>query len=95
MEQLRSTYGDRVALQGAGLVGFVAACVLAVEKYWLLMDPLSTPSCSIDATASWGPIMSSAQAAVFGFPHSYLGIAGFAFVAAGRGGCPLPGSSPG
>jgi uncharacterized membrane protein len=66
----------------AGLVGFAAAFVLAVEKYWLLTNPFYTPSCSINATLSCGPVMSSPQAAVFGFPNPYLGIAGFAVVAA-------------
>ena len=66
----------------AGLVGFAAAFVLAVEKYWLLTNPFYTPSCSINATMSCGPVMSSPQAAVFGFPNPYLGIAGFAVVAA-------------
>lgn len=71
-----------VALLVAGLLGFAAAFVLAVEKYWLLTNPFYTPSCSINATVSCGPVMSSAQAAVFGFPNPYLGIAGFAVVAA-------------
>lgn len=66
----------------AGLVGFTAAFVLAVEKYWLLTNPFYTPSCSINATLSCGPVMSSPQAALFGFPNPYLGIAGFAVVAA-------------
>lgn len=66
----------------AGLVGFSAAFVLAVEKYWLLTNPFYTPSCSINTTLSCGPVMSSPQAALFGFPNPYLGIAGFAVVAA-------------
>ncbi|WP_425308281.1 vitamin K epoxide reductase family protein [Ammonicoccus fulvus] len=66
----------------AGLVGFAAAFVLAVEKYWLLTNPFYTPSCSVNAAISCGPVMSSPQAAVFGFPNPYLGIAGFAVVAA-------------
>lgn len=66
----------------AGLVGFTAAFILAVEKYWLLTNPFYTPSCSINSTISCGPVMTSPQAAVFGFPNPYLGIAGFAIVAA-------------
>lgn len=45
----------------AGLVGFAAAFVLAVEKYWLLTNPFYTPSCSINATVSCGPVMTSPQ----------------------------------
>ncbi|MDN5763647.1 MAG: vitamin K epoxide reductase family protein [Microlunatus sp.] len=66
----------------AGLVGFAAAFVLAVEKYLLLTNPFYTPSCTINTAISCGPVMSSPQAAVFGFPNPYLGIAGFAVVAA-------------
>ena len=47
-----------------------------------MVNPFSTPLCSINATVSCGPVMSSAQAAVFGFPNPYLGIGGSAVVAA-------------
>lgn len=66
----------------AGLLGLAAAFVLTVERFWLLTDPASTPSCSISSAVSCTPVMSSPQAAVFGFPNSLLGIAGFAVVAA-------------
>lgn len=66
----------------AGLIGFAAAFILAVEKYWLLTNPFYTPSCSVNATISCGPVINSPQAAVFGFPNPYLGISGFAVVAA-------------
>ena len=66
----------------AGLVGFTAAFILAVQKYWLLTNPFYQPSCSVNETISCGPIMTSDQAAVLGFPNPYLGIAGFAIVAA-------------
>jgi uncharacterized membrane protein len=66
----------------AGLTGFAAAFILAVEKYWLLTNPFYQPSCSLNEVITCGPIMSSAQAAVLGFPNPYLGIAGFAVVAA-------------
>ncbi|MFP5284027.1 MAG: vitamin K epoxide reductase family protein [Actinomycetes bacterium] len=71
-----------VVLAAGGLVGFAAAFVLAVEKFRLLTDPFYTPSCTLNATLSCGPVMSSPQAEVFGFPNPLLGIAGFAVVAA-------------
>lgn len=64
----------------AGSVGLVAAFVLAVEKFRLLANPLYTPSCTVNATFSCGPVMSSAAAEAFGFPNPLLGIAGFAVV---------------
>jgi uncharacterized membrane protein len=53
-----------------GLVGFTAAFVLTVEKFWLLTNPFYMPSCTVNATVSCGPVMTSP-----------LGIAGFAVVA--------------
>ena len=71
-----------VVLLVAGLVGEAAAFILAVEKYWLLTNPFYTPSCNLGAVLSCGPVMSSDQSAAFGFPNPYLGIAGFAVIAA-------------
>ena len=65
-----------------GLVGFAAAFVLTVEKFWLLTNPFYVPSCTVNATVSCGPVMTSPQAELFGFPNPLLGIAGFAVVAA-------------
>jgi uncharacterized membrane protein len=67
-------------LTGGGAIGFVAAFVLAVERYKLLIDSSYTPSCSINKVLSCGSVMSQPQAALFGFPNPYLGIAGFAIV---------------
>ena len=64
-----------------GLIGFAAAFVLTVEKFWLLTNPFYVPSCTVNETVSCGPVMSSPQAELFGFPNPLLGIAGFAVVA--------------
>ena len=69
-------------LLAAGLLGFVPSFVLAVEKYWLLINPFYSPSCTLGETLSCVPVMTSWQAEVFGFPNPYLGIAGFAVIAA-------------
>ena len=71
-----------VVLLVAGLVGFAAAFVLTVEKFLLLTNPFYVPSCSVNDVVSCGPVMSSPQAELFGFPNPLLGIAGFAVVAA-------------
>jgi uncharacterized membrane protein len=67
-------------LLGGGLVGLVAAFVLAVEKIALLKNPEYVPSCSINPVLSCGSIMSTPQAELFGFPNPLIGIAGFAVV---------------
>ncbi|MGW0175908.1 vitamin K epoxide reductase family protein [Rhodococcus sp. NPDC003322] len=65
-----------------GLTGLVAAFVLTVEKFALAADSNYIPSCSLNPVLNCGSVMSTAQASVFGFPNSLLGIAGFAAVAA-------------
>lgn len=71
-----------IVLLVAGLIGSAASMALSVEKYWLLTNPLYTPSCNLGETINCGAIMNSAQAAAFGFPNPYLGLIGFAVVAA-------------
>ena len=63
-----------------GVVGFVAAFTLLVEKIALLKDPSYVPSCSINPILSCGSIMRTDQAEAFGFPNPIIGVAGFAVV---------------
>ena len=65
-----------------GVVGFVAAFTLMVEKIQILIDPSYVPSCSINPVLSCGSIMVTDQASAFGFPNPLLGIAGFPVVIA-------------
>jgi uncharacterized membrane protein len=74
--------GLAVWLLTGGLIGFVAALVLAVEKYALLADPAYVPTCSLNPVLSCGSVMASPQAEAFGFPNPLLGVAGFPVVAA-------------
>ncbi|MGI4893904.1 MAG: vitamin K epoxide reductase family protein [Janthinobacterium lividum] len=61
-----------------GILGFVAAFTLTVERFKLAQDPSYVPSCSINPLISCGKVMATDQAAVFGFPNPLLGIAAFA-----------------
>ena len=61
-----------------GVLGFVAAFTLTVERIRLLQDPAYVPSCSFNPVLSCGSVMQTHQAAVFGFPNPLLGIAAFA-----------------
>ncbi|MFC4605373.1 vitamin K epoxide reductase family protein [Rhodococcus kronopolitis] len=65
-----------------GLVGALASFVLTVEKLALVADPGYIPTCSLNPVLNCGSVMETAQASVFGFPNSLLGIAGFSVVAA-------------
>jgi len=60
-----------------GLVGFVSAFTLTVERFRLAEDPGYVPSCSINPVLSCGSVMKTDQAAVFGFPNPLMGIAAF------------------
>ncbi|MFB9375502.1 vitamin K epoxide reductase family protein [Kineococcus gynurae] len=65
-------------LSVGGLVGFVAAFVLTVERFKLAENPSYVPSCSINPVLSCGSVMATPQAALFGFPNPLIGIAAFA-----------------
>ena len=64
----------------AGGVGFIAACVLLLERIELLKDPSYVPSCSINPILSCGSVMQTPQAEAFGFPNPIIGIVGFTIV---------------
>ncbi|MDQ1202528.1 vitamin K epoxide reductase family protein [Rhodococcus sp. SORGH_AS_0303] len=64
-----------------GVVGFAAACVLTYEKIRLTADPSYAPTCNLNAVVNCGSVMASRQAAVLGFPNSFMGVGGFAIVA--------------
>jgi len=63
-----------------GLIGFVAAFVLTIEKFALLKNPSYNPSCNLSPLLSCGSVMKTEQASAFGFANSLVGLAGFAVV---------------
>ena len=63
-----------------GTIGFLAAFVLTIDKFKLLANPHFQPLCSINPVISCVSVAGTPQAAVFGFPNMFLGIAGFAMV---------------
>lgn len=65
-------------LTSGGLIGLAAAVILTLERLASLADPAYVPSCSINPVLSCGSVMRTAQASIFGFPNSLLGIGGFA-----------------
>ena len=62
----------------AGVIGFIAAATLTIEKIEMLKNPAYVPTCSINPVLSCGSVMVTHQASVFGFPNPLMGIAGFA-----------------
>ena len=65
-----------------GVIGWLASFVLTIEKFQITADSSHIPSCSISPILNCGSVMTTPQAAVFGFPNSLLGVTGFAVVAA-------------
>jgi len=61
-----------------GILGFVAAFTLTIERIKLAENPDYVPSCSFNPILSCGNVMQTDQAAVFGFPNPLIGIAAFA-----------------
>ena len=63
-----------------GVIGFIAAAVLLVERIKLAQDSAYVPSCSINPVLSCGSVMETAQAALLGFPNPIIGVAAFPVV---------------
>ena len=64
----------------AGILAFLAAFVLSVEKVHLLQNPDAVLSCSVNLVLNCASVMKTPQATLFGFPNSFIGVAGFAIV---------------
>ncbi|APU17624.1 MULTISPECIES: vitamin K epoxide reductase family protein [Actinoalloteichus] len=73
--------GLALLLTIGGVIGFAAAFVLLIERIQLLIDPLYIPSCSLNDVLSCGSVMTTPQAAAFGFPNPIIGVAAFPVVA--------------
>ncbi len=61
----------------SGAVGLIASFALSLERLASLVDPDRVALCDINPILNCGSIMESAQASLFGVPHSFLGIATF------------------
>ena len=60
-----------------GLLGLVAAFSLSVEKIHLLLNKDAVLSCDLNPFISCGTVMQKAQASLFGFPNSFIGLMAF------------------
>lgn len=69
-----------VALIVLGLIGWAASATLTIERFALLTDPTYTPSCNINPVLSCGSVMTTPQAALFGFPNPLIGLVAFTVV---------------
>lgn len=60
-----------------GAVGLWASAVLTIDKIKILEDVNYISNCDINSIFSCGEIVNTAQASVFGFPNTLIGIAAF------------------
>lgn len=66
--------GLALSLIVLGILGFVAAFALTLDKFTLLEDPKADLSCNFSILVGCSTNLNSAQGEVFGFPNSLLGI---------------------
>src|SRR6266404_4609052 len=65
-----------------GLVGVIASLALSIEKLDSLANPHYRPVCNLNPIFSCSTVSSSDQAHAVGFYNPFLGLAGYAAVAA-------------
>jgi uncharacterized membrane protein len=61
----------------AGVIGWIAAFALTMERMKLLADPNASAACDISLLVQCGANLQSWQGSVFGFPNPILGLAGW------------------
>jgi uncharacterized membrane protein len=64
-----------------GLIGVFCAAILTSEKIELLKNPHAQLICNINPIVACGSVINTWQASAFGFPNTYIGLAGFGGVA--------------
>lgn len=63
-----------------GVIGWVAAGILILEKLELYRDPNHVTSCDINPWVSCGQVMQTWQSELFGFPNPFIGLVGFSVI---------------
>jgi uncharacterized membrane protein len=64
-----------------GAIGVLCSAVITYDKIQLLQDPSFQAGCDLNPVISCGSVMDSTQASAFGFPNTFIGLAGFAIIA--------------
>lgn len=76
-QQRQRPLGLAVFLIVSGVIGFLAAWALTLDKFQILEHPQSKLNCDFSVIVACGPNLNSPQGAVFGFPNPLIGIAAF------------------
>ena len=64
----------------ASSLAFLASFQLSVDKQHIAENPEAKLSCSVNAVLNCASVMKTPQASLFGFPNSWLGLAGFSIL---------------
>jgi uncharacterized membrane protein len=63
-----------------GVIGWVAAGILILEKLELYRNPDHVTSCDINPWVSCGQVMKTWQSELLGFPNPFIGLVGFTII---------------
>ncbi len=63
-----------------GIIGWLAAAILVLERLALYQDPDRVTSCDLNPWVSCGRVMQTWQSELFGFPNPLIGIVAFTVV---------------
>ena len=63
-----------------GAIGLLASSILTYDKIKIAANPNYIPNCNLNPIIACGSVIKTAQASAFGFPNSFIGIAGFAVI---------------
>ncbi|MUK03004.1 hypothetical protein GM708_14370 [Vibrio cholerae] len=69
-----------IMLVATGVIGWVAAGILILEKLELYRNPDHVTSCDINPWVSCGQVMETWQSELFGFPNPFIGLVGFTII---------------
>ena len=69
--------GVAITMIWTGILGWVAAFSLVLERIHVATDPNATLSCDVNPFISCKSVMLTAQAQLFGFPNPIIGLAAF------------------
>ena len=64
-------------LSVGGLVGWFSSFTLTIDKIKILENPNYISSCNVNSILACGNVVETAQASVFGFPNSIIGVSSF------------------
>ena len=69
-------------LIAGGIIAMIASIMLSIEVFNRLENPNYVPVCNLNPVLSCTSVADSSQSHLFGFPNYFIGIAGYAAVAA-------------